>query len=213
MCGRFANHLEWTERWAQVLGRWPAGLEGGYNIAPSATIAAFTTEGGLPMRWGLVPAWSAQAESRYSTFNARIEGIETKPAFRSAWHGARRCLIPVLGWYEWQRGADGKQPWFLRPQGDQPALLAGLWESWRHGELLSCTVITREAVGVAARVHHRMPAVIGPEQIETWYRGGKDDARALVESGPGIDLRTYPVSRYVNNARNEGPRCVAAFAG
>ncbi|WP_447593065.1 SOS response-associated peptidase family protein [Stenotrophomonas rhizophila] len=40
-----------------------------------------------------------------STINARIQTVATKPAFRSAFK-ARRCLIPMAGYYEWSVSAE-----------------------------------------------------------------------------------------------------------
>ena len=33
------------------------------------------------MRWGLIPAWAKDIKIGYSTFNARAENIENRPAF------------------------------------------------------------------------------------------------------------------------------------
>src|ERR1700722_9690385 len=54
------------------------------------------------MRWGLVPYWAKDIKIGYSTFNARAEEIETKPAFREAFQW-RRCLIPLDSFYEWKK--------------------------------------------------------------------------------------------------------------
>src|SRR6266849_1596502 len=40
------------------------------------------------MRWGLVPFWAKDIKVGFANFNAKAEGIETKPAFREAF--ARR---------------------------------------------------------------------------------------------------------------------------
>ena len=36
------------------------------------------------MRWGLIPYWAKDAKVGYSTFNARSDGVDTKPAFKGA---------------------------------------------------------------------------------------------------------------------------------
>jgi putative SOS response-associated peptidase YedK len=51
------------------------------------------------MRWGLVPYWAKDIKIGYSTFNARCEEVDTKPAFRDAFK-RRRCLVPVEAFYE-----------------------------------------------------------------------------------------------------------------
>lgn len=51
-------------------------------------------------RWGLLPFWAKDVKLSYSTFNARSEEVETKPAFREAC-ARRRCLVVLDSFYEW----------------------------------------------------------------------------------------------------------------
>ena len=59
------------------------------------------------MRWGLIPFWAKDIKISFSTFNARGEDVETKPAFREAFR-QRRCLVPLDNFYEWKKTAAGK---------------------------------------------------------------------------------------------------------
>ena len=108
-----------------------------YNIAPSTQVlvARNATQGGrelVTMKWGLVPAWSAEPKTAYSTINARAETVAQKPAFRSAFRH-RRCLIAADGFYEWHVEADGhKQPYFIYLEDHAPFAFAGLWEHWER---------------------------------------------------------------------------------
>jgi putative SOS response-associated peptidase YedK len=43
-----------------------------------------TRKAGL-MRWGLIPHYARDPKIGFSSFNARAESLETKPAFRDAW--------------------------------------------------------------------------------------------------------------------------------
>jgi hypothetical protein len=60
------------------------------------------------MRWGLVPAW-AKTLRVGSTFNARADGVTSKPTFRGAWRAGRRCLMVADGFYEWRES--DRQPY------------------------------------------------------------------------------------------------------
>ena len=64
-------------------------------------------------RWGLIPFWSKDMKIGSKMINARIEGIEEKPAFRQAFH-KRRCIVPFDGYYEWQKTPDGKIPFRIQ---------------------------------------------------------------------------------------------------
>ena len=65
-----------------------------WNIAPSEDLlTAVRDKHGkrrpVMMRWGLIPAWAKDEKIAFSTFNARAESIDTKPAFRGAWAAGR----------------------------------------------------------------------------------------------------------------------------
>jgi putative SOS response-associated peptidase YedK len=85
------------------------------------------------MRWGLIPYWAKDIKIGYSTFNARAEEIDTKPAFREAFR-QRRCLVALDSFYEWKKTAAGKQPYAIGLAGGRIMAMAGLWETWRSPE-------------------------------------------------------------------------------
>jgi putative SOS response-associated peptidase YedK len=49
---------------------------------------------------------------RLATFNARAETVATEPMFRDAFK-SKRCLIPAIGYYEWQDAPGGKGPYYF----------------------------------------------------------------------------------------------------
>jgi putative SOS response-associated peptidase YedK len=83
----------------------PLGLKPRYNIAPSQQIpiirATETDREMVLAKWGLVPHWSKEPKTKYSTINARIESVAEKSAYRTPFK-RRRCLIPADGYYEWK---------------------------------------------------------------------------------------------------------------
>jgi putative SOS response-associated peptidase YedK len=148
--------------------------------------------------------------------NARIETVTQKPAFKTA-AARRRCLIPALGYYEWQRRDGGKTAYFLRDPGDTLLAMAGLYEFWRDPELadddparwlVTCTVITQQASDLLGEIHERNPVVVPPELRAAWLdcsSGQLDIATELLDQIPPARLRPYPVSPAVGNVRNNGP--------
>lgn len=183
-----------------------------YNLAPTQSAAVVLQgEGDLAvrdLRWGLVPSWMKDHKGALSTFNARVESVAPKPAFRAAFKARRRCLIPMAGYYEWRDYPDGKQPfWIHRKDGDQ-LYAAGLWEP-RHraqpeGEAGSCTVITNDAVDVASKVHDRMPVFLDADLADAWMAATPGDAMAMLMASEMPALTAEPVSRAVNSSRNRG---------
>jgi putative SOS response-associated peptidase YedK len=221
VCGRFTL-TSTPEELARRFGlEEPIEWSPRYNIAPGQDVLAVRNEAGgrrlASLRWGLVPAWAKDPGVGFRMINARIESVAQKPAFREAL-GARRCLVPADGFYEWVDFGDVRQPYHIRLPEQGPFAFAGLWEGWRAagGELLeSCTVLTSEAVPALRELHGRMPVVVPPPDYEDWLDPGRAPAAELlarlVAQAPG-DWRIQPVSPRVNSARIDDAACIAPAA-
>jgi putative SOS response-associated peptidase YedK len=115
-------------------------------------------------------------------------------------------VLPVSGFYEWKKdAAGGKQPYYITRADGQPVYFAGLWDCWRD-ELESCTILTCRPNAEMAKVHSRMPCILEPERIAGWLSPEMEDpeqvAGFLAPAADGV-LQMHPVSRRVNNARNQ----------
>jgi putative SOS response-associated peptidase YedK len=202
-----------------------------YNVAPTATIATVVTRHSEPddeatrrlrlMRWGLVPPWvKAGPDGAPETkgpllINARADKVATSPAFRSS-AKSKRCLVPMDGYYEWRVNPDTegkkarKTPFYMYRSDGEPLFAAGLWSVWKPdkaGEpLLSCTIITTDAVGELAEIHDRMPLMLAERDWDAWLNPDAPLDPELLAKAPdvhGIELRE--ISTLVNNVRNNGP--------
>jgi putative SOS response-associated peptidase YedK len=190
-----------------------------YNIAPTQNVAVVRQDGKSRelsmMRWGLVPAWSKDPKAGPPLINARSETIATKPSFRTAFK-RRRCLIPVDGFYEWQKKADSKTktPHYIRMAKDRPFAFAGLWDRWRNGEgapLESCTIVTTEANDLMRPLHDRMPVILPEESYAEWLSSKNENVpalEALLRPYAAIQMTAFPISTMVNSPRNERPECI-----
>ena len=169
------------------------------------------------MRWGLIPYWAKDIKIGYSTFNARAEEIDTKPAFREAFR-QRRCLVPLDGFYEWKKTAAGKQPYAIGLAGGRLMAMAGLWETWRSPEgerVRSCTIVTTTPNELCAQLHDRMPVVLKPEAWPAWLGEEQADPghlKALLAPYPGDDMISWPVSARVGNVKNNDPSLIEPVA-
>jgi putative SOS response-associated peptidase YedK len=218
MCGRYAIATSRLPRIENALRIALPALAPRYNVAPTQPVPIIraTAERRYELaeaRWGLIPAWSKEPRTAYATFNARVETVATKPAFRAAYR-ARRCLVPASGFYEWREEGGRKQPWYFSAADGQELALAGLWEEWRGGEsplLLSCTILVGTANDLVAPIHDRMAVILGPEDYATWLDPAQDPATIaeLLRPCPSTWLRGWRVSRAVNTARAEGPTLIA----
>jgi putative SOS response-associated peptidase YedK len=213
MCGRFASAVQPSAAWLELLKEWPSAMFSRYNVSPGSQIGAFVDGDCHAMRWGLVPSWSHEISNKYATFNARIEGIASKPAFRNAWRHNRKCLIPALGYYEWQQQGEYKQPYFVTVQ-DTPLVFAGLWDTAQigDGELKSCTIITAESVANLAELHPRMPVMLDVEAARSWLSATDDSTDFLLNenrAARGDAFSVFAVDRRVNRSSEEGEDLVA----
>ena len=192
-------------------------LEPRYNIAPTQPVAAIRSDKqGLRsldmLRWGLVPGWAKDLSIGNRLINARAETVAEKPAFRQAFT-RRRCIILASGFYEWGQTSAGKSPFFMSPAGGQCLAFAGLWEQWRGGDavpLESCVIITTAANARLARVHQRMPAILGQDAQMLWLDSetSPGDCLELLRPAPEEELEIRQVARTVNNPRNDGAELI-----
>jgi len=186
-----------------------------YNIVPTTELAILRlsdSAGQLEwkkMRWGLIPGWSKTEQLKIHLFNARAETAAEKPSFRNAYR-TLRCVIPVDGFYEWKRENNEKQPYYFRKKDQSPLLFAGLWELWTDNQttIESTTIITTEANQLMAPIHNRMPVMLTAQNVPRWLDLSNPTASRLLTSYQGEDLETYPVDKYVNNARHDDPACI-----
>lgn len=186
-----------------------------YNIAPSTNIMAVRLDKAnerelVSLKWGLVPHWSVEPKTSYSTINAKAETVDSKPMFRSPFKHSR-CLIPADGWIEWAfvPGQTWKQPWYFKATDGQPLAFAGLWDRWQQGDqvLETCTIIVCDANSVAKPVHDRMPVVLGEDDWADWLDPSypTDAAKTMLRPCPDNWITSYKVGRAVSLAKNEGP--------
>lgn len=195
-----------------------------WNVAPTDPVTVvLQREDGRSVerhRWGLVPSWAKSVKEGARHINARAETVADNSTFRTSFQ-KRRCIIPADGFYEWQRtGEKRKQPWFLGPH-DEGALLAmaGLWSVWKDPAtglwVLSASVITTDANDDVARLHDRMPVLLPRDAWATWLDPEEHDAAllgALLVPAPDGVLEMHPVSRRVNDVREDGPDLIAPVA-
>ncbi len=223
MCGRFTQQRP-TSEIARIFGADDLADDGGghFNVAPTDEAAVVVQRDErravVRYRWGLVPSW-ADAKQASRAFNARAETLATSGLFRDAFR-RRRCLVPVDGFYEWQRTADGKrQPLRILDPDDRPLALAGLWTGRRDEETgdwtRSFTIVTTRPNGFMAAIHDRMPVVVPPKAWDRWLDPvprDPDELRALLEPSDAVRLTAYPVVPLVNNVRNDGPELIEPLA-
>jgi putative SOS response-associated peptidase YedK len=197
-----------------------------YNVAPAREVpvvrVASAADGGeregVMMRWGLVPPYLKGENPKFPTMNARIETMEASPAYRGPWSLGQRCIVPALGFYEWQMVPDApRQPWFIGLANEELMAFAALWDRSVKADktvVESFSIITLPANDFMAALRseqQRMPAILRAEDVEVWLSGTPAQARAALVQYPGEQLRAYKVSPRVNSVKNDDEKLLEAI--
>jgi putative SOS response-associated peptidase YedK len=189
-----------------------------YNIAPTQPVpVVHRMEGRLRftlMRWGFVPGWVKDLRDYPLVINIRSETALEKNSFRAAIQ-RRRALMPADGFYEWQRLGKESRPFLLRRPDRGVFAFAALWETWSSAdgsEIDTVALLNTHANGVISAIHERSPVILPRADFEEWLDPATSvkGAHALLTPPPDDLLEMVPVSRAVNNIRNDGPQTQAA---
>ena len=161
------------------------GANFGEYVFPGQPGAVIESGRLLQMTWGFpltLKGKSGQPLKPKPVNNARTDKLDGN--FWRASFVNRRCLIPLTAWAE-AEGAKGAKTrtWLSRPDAEVFAV-AGVWrDSAEWGKVYS--MIMTDAAGEAARVHDRMPVLLGEDQQATWTTGEPDDAFELCRAWEG----------------------------
>ncbi len=177
-----------------------------FNVAPTTQVPVIVASDGSAridmMQWGLVPAWAPDSSRSASMINARIETAMEKPSFRGL-ISAHRCLVPMNGFYEWDRSTSrAPLPHYVFRTDGRLLLVAGLWT--RSPALdggFSVAMLTEDSRGDLARIHHRAPVVPDDAVAVRWLTGGSGPLATLA-AGARVPLGMHRVSTRVNSVRN-----------
>ena len=204
MCGRFVLSSD-ADRLSDHYGLDTVPIfSGGYNIAPSAQVPVVRRDPDRELalcHWGFIPHWVK--EPVLKPINARAETLTGKPYFRDAFK-RRRCLVPGQRLLRVARGeTGGKQPYFHSHGGDGPVFLCGALVVLAGAGRAGGELRYHHDIGTGRNwldIHDRMPVIIAPEDYDAWLEDGGQD---LLRPCAG-EMAAYPVSRRVNNPRNQG---------
>ena len=205
-----------------------------YNAAPMQLLPVFAVRHDelavQPMQWWLIPHWSKDGKPSATTFNAKSETVDTSRLF-APYFKASRCLVPADAFYEWkavgrgsgtmsaggppEKAPGGKQPFCIRMNDRQPFMFAGLFSIWKTSsgeEMPSFTILTTTPNPVVSSIHNRMPVILPEEHFDRWLDRAFKDVEALkrmLQPYPAEQMTVFPVSKLVNNVRNDVPDCLS----
>ncbi|BFZ54441.1 hypothetical protein PYCC9005_001477 [Savitreella phatthalungensis] len=174
------------------------------------------------MKWGLVPFWTKrppESASQLKTINCRDDSLIE--GGRSMWNTMKerkRCIVPVQGYYEWQKRGRERLPFFTRRKDGGMMLLGGLYDSVRYETLpedspplWTFTIITTAAAEGMGWLHDRMPLMFeekcDAQLIAKWLDGQTwdDECAAMLRPFDPSKLESYAVKKDVGKVGNDSP--------
>lgn len=180
-----------------------------FNFAPGQFFPVITNQdnGHINIfKWGLIPFWSKDANISFKLINARSETLMDNKIFKPAFQ-QRRCLIPLDGFYEWDKKSSEKKPYRIVKQDLSIFSVAGIWENWKSPkglDIYTFSIITVPANETVSILHDRMPAILFEDEEKIWIDNNLkiSDLNSLLKPFPSELVYAYPVSSRVNNVRN-----------
>jgi putative SOS response-associated peptidase YedK len=185
-----------------------------YNVTLTHVMPVVATGESGPevrgMMWGLVPFYERKKPQKRMLPNAKAETAATGAAFKQA-IAKRRCLVPANGFYEWQTVGKLKYPHLFTLKNEEPFAFAGIWEPSEDDMPETYAILTTEPNALVAPIHNRMPVLLSQGTAARWIGSEPLEEKEYRELTRPLDpalMSERPVSRFVNNSRNEGPECI-----
>jgi putative SOS response-associated peptidase YedK len=207
MCGRASQRN--ASRYEKYIAYWqtPDETLERNNLRPTepAWIVARRADGlikTLEARWWCQWDGARQFETKYPTFNARVETMHQKKMWSDLLKKGQRCLFPIDSFYEWPIKGKGLPPVEIFVKGREPYALAGLWSRYfENGQTrYSFTSFTTEPNDFMRPIHEKaMPVILRtPEQQKLWLEAGDEelllpyDGEMEAEQLPDTLEKIYP---------------------
>lgn len=181
----------------------------------------------------LGPAYSREVQLHQSKyFNCRKETISQEKSVWTFPRGSRRCVVPIQGYFEWQKTKADKTPYFVFLKKSPLMFLVGLYShnvNYNDTELVppdhqyfsSFSIATGTAAGEGSNdlswLHPRKPIFVKPNTPEwfEWLDPNTPWSDKLLDTVLNCetnvayeDVTAHPVSSMVGNPGFKGPEAI-----
>ena len=192
-----------------------------FNVAPERYVPAVRLHEGqseaVMMRWGLIPAWAEGDAAAGQWLRLSCGDLERSPLFRGPWLSGQRCILPFAGFYTWRLTAAGyRQPYFVQARDRPVFAVAALWDRTERDDedvIEGCAILMVPANPLLSSIQtatREMPAILRPEDYDTWLRGTPVEARTLLRTAPDDLLTSHAVSPRINSLACDDAELVRA---
>ena len=213
MCGRFVS----TEKKEKIQKLFSSSntlnySNPSYNIAPSSLVNTIYKDKNQLYIDKLF--WSFSYFNKHNNItqfviNARIETIVSKYLFKESVI-KRKCLIISNGYFEWKNTNNNKQPYFISIPKNELMFFGGIWrqEIKNNNKSNVLCIITKEANENLSKIHSRMPLIMSHNEGLDFLH---DDENRFLKNNTSViedDIDYFPVSKIVNNPKNNNENCI-----
>lgn len=189
-----------------------------FNVAISQSIPVARTHDreteGVMMRWGLAHKTARGAIDFTGCGSVRSDALKSTEELRRMWLHGQRGIVPLAGFYLWQRAPAGHfQPYYVRLVNRPVFGVAALWERAEASDevIESCALITVDANQLLAEIDptmRQMPAILPLEDYDAWLSSTVDQAGELLRPYPPTRMVYHPVGPYVNYLEFDEPSLI-----
>jgi putative SOS response-associated peptidase YedK len=170
---------------------------------------------GVMMRWGLVPSTTQGPDFGPGAPSVRSTAIESAEDYRTVWLYGQRCIVPLAGFYIWQRTTAGyRQPFYVRLVNRAVFGVAALWDRVVTDDddvIEGCALITVPPNKLLAEIDNtggQMPAILPRDSYQTWLNGRPAQAKSLLNAYPPERMVTHAVGPHVNFLEYDDPSLI-----
>jgi putative SOS response-associated peptidase YedK len=188
-----------------------------FNVAATQSVPAARMHDkeseGVMMRWGFVPSTAKGPEFGPGTASVRSAAIESSEDYRTVWLYGQRCIVPLAGFYVWQRTEAGyRQPFYVRLVNRPVFGVAALWDRVVTDDddvIEGCAIVTVPPNSLLAEIAGgQMPAILNRDTYQTWLNGRPAQARDVLHSYPPERMLTHAVGPHVNFLEYDDPSLI-----
>ena len=193
-----------------------------FNVAVSQSIPVARMHDreseGVMMRWGLVGKSPAGDINFSDRARVRSDALRTIDDLREPWLHGQRGIVPLAGFYLWQRTPAGYlQPYYVRLVNRPVFGVAAVWDRVESDEAdvyESCALVSVVANPLITDLGRtgRMLGILRRENYDAWLSGSVSEARALLQPYPQSGMVSYPVAPYVNSLEYDEPALIKPVA-
>jgi putative SOS response-associated peptidase YedK len=194
-----------------------------FNVAVSQSVPVARMHGreseGVMMRWGLAQRSARGTIDLTSRGEVCSTDLGSDQDLKSLWVCGQRGIVPLAGFYLWQRAAAGyHQPYYVRVVNRPVFGVAVLWARAEAADevIESCALVTVVANPLLAEISPetlQMPAILKPQDYGAWLSSGAGEVRELLQPYPHAQMVCHPVAPHVNHLEFDEPGLIRPAHG